>query len=207
MSIRDEVVEPGGIDGNVPDRLSRWGNNENPRVQNLSDTRLFRALPWKFKHFIWKACRERSRWSLLWTTMPIIIVLGICWNTENSCFFRCYFSKYNQKTKFEERKVERSKNAPTETIPEKITEEPKSEKKAPPMKSPLDAKTQDEWQNNPESHNGAVRFSSSYDFKRLKRKYRWSLVDLLTSFWFHFCLVRGERLSIIISRKKIYWKF
>ena len=72
-------------------------------------------------------------------------------------FFRCYFSKYNQKTKFEERKVERSKNTPNETTTKKVTEEPKIEKKAPQVKSPLDAKTQDEWQNNPESHNGAVR--------------------------------------------------
>jgi len=70
---------------------------------------------------------------------------------------RCYFSKYNQKTKFEERKVERSKNTPNETTTKKVTEEPKIEKKAPQVKSPLDAKTQDEWQNNPESHNGAVR--------------------------------------------------
>ena len=71
--------------------------------------------------------------------------------------FRCYFSKYNQKTKFEERKVERSKNITTEASPKKETEVPKIEKKA-QVKSPLDAKTQDEWQNNPESHNGAVRY-------------------------------------------------
>ena len=71
--------------------------------------------------------------------------------------FRCYFSKYNQKTKFEERKAERSKNISTETTPKKENEVPKTETKA-QVKSPMDAKTQDEWQNNPESHNGAVRY-------------------------------------------------
>lgn len=77
---------------------------------------------------------------------------------QRLCFiFRCYFSKYNQKTKFEERKVERSKNITTEASTKKETEVPKIEKKA-QVKSPLDAKTQDEWQNNPESHNGAVRY-------------------------------------------------
>ena len=78
-------------------------------------------------------------------------------NTEDILFFRCYFSKYNQKTKFEERKVERAKNITTEASPKKETDVPKIEKKA-QVKSPLDAKTQDEWQNNPESHNGAVRY-------------------------------------------------
>ena len=77
---------------------------------------------------------------------------------------RCYFSKYNQLTKNEERKVERSKITPENTKPKapEVAAKPSTEtppkSKPSPQPSPLLAKTQDEWQKNSESHNGAVRY-------------------------------------------------
>ena len=67
--------------------------------------------------------------------------------------------KYNQKTKKDERDVERGK---IELAKPKVTSAPKEPKVEPKLTkvepSPLAAKTQDEWQKNSESHNGAVRY-------------------------------------------------
>ena len=78
---------------------------------------------------------------------------------------RCYFSKYNQKTKNDERKAARNKIKveadPTciqpapEVKPEVQIKEPVQQSVKPKATIPKD---QDEWQNNPDSHNGAVRF-------------------------------------------------
>jgi len=68
---------------------------------------------------------------------------------------RCYFSKYNQKTKKDERDAERAKAAPSVVpVKKKETTSPKPTIKP---ENPLEAKTQDEWQNKSDSHNGAVR--------------------------------------------------
>merc|ERR1711892_16309 len=67
---------------------------------------------------------------------------------------RCYFSKYNQKAKKDERDSERAEIEPT---PPKSTPQQKVKVQKKTEPSPLMAKTQDEWQQQPDSHNGAVR--------------------------------------------------
>ena len=63
--------------------------------------------------------------------------------------------QYNQKTKKDERDAERAKAAPSVVpVKKKETTSPKPTIKP---ENPLEAKTQDEWQNKSDSHNGAVR--------------------------------------------------
>ena len=70
---------------------------------------------------------------------------------------RCYFMKYNMKTK-EAENIQ--KTAPKVENVQKV-EKPKVEKIPAPI--PEKPKTQDEWQENSESHNGAVRDTYSWN--------------------------------------------
>ena len=68
--------------------------------------------------------------------------------------------QYNQKTKKDERDVERMKIEQSKPKPTSPPKQPKVEPKVTkPEPSPLAARTQDEWQKNSESHNGAVRYA------------------------------------------------